>query len=125
MSASRRFLLGCSAVLLLLAAVMLWRARRPTPVVPNTSRSAAVHAAPPAVASVVPPVVETAPAAVTALPSAEIAATARMYAAHAPLRVPELADPDSTTNKQILQTMVAKALAQSAKPASGPAPTRP
>ena len=47
---------------------------------------------------------------------AEIAASARMYAAHASLRAPEVADPDSKTNQQILQTMVSKALAQ-------PAPT--
>lgn len=42
----------------------------------------------------------------------ETAATARMYAAHASLRTPEVADPDSKANKQILQTMVLKALAQ-------------
>jgi len=47
---------------------------------------------------------------------AELAATARMYAAHAPLRTPEVADPDSKTNKQILGTMVAKLLAQPATP---------
>jgi hypothetical protein len=39
-----------------------------------------------------------------------------MYAAHAPLRAPEVADPDSASNKQILRTMVAKALARSATP---------
>ncbi len=37
-------------------------------------------------------------------------ATRRMYAAHAPLRVPEVADPDSDTNRKILQTMVLKAI---------------
>ena len=36
--------------------------------------------------------------------------SARMYAAHAPLRTPEVADPDSATNKKIMQTMVLKAL---------------
>lgn len=36
--------------------------------------------------------------------------SARMYAAHAPLRAPEVADPDSATNKKIMQTMVLKAL---------------
>jgi hypothetical protein len=35
-----------------------------------------------------------------------------MYAAHAPLRAPEVADPDSTANRQVLQTMVTKALAR-------------
>jgi hypothetical protein len=46
-----------------------------------------------------------------------------MYMAHASLRTPEVADPDSTTNRQILQTMIAKALrAQAAaKPAALPA----
>jgi hypothetical protein len=52
----------------------------------------------------------------------EVAATIRMYLAHAPLRTPEVADPDSKANKQILQTMVLKALAQSARPSpSAPA----
>ena len=44
--------------------------------------------------------------------AAETAATARMYAAHASLRTPEVADPDSAANKKILQTMVLKALSQ-------------
>lgn len=43
----------------------------------------------------------------------EIAATARMYAAHAPLRTPEVADPDSPGNRRILQTMIGKALGPS------------
>jgi hypothetical protein len=34
-----------------------------------------------------------------------------MYLAHAPLREPEVADPDSETNRRILETMVTKALA--------------
>jgi len=49
-------------------------------------------------------------------PADELAATARMFAAHAPLRTPEVADPDSAANKAILQTMVFKALAQPAQP---------
>ena len=49
----------------------------------------------------------------------EVAANARMYGAHASLRTPEVANPDSKTNKRILQTMVLKALAQqSAAPAA-------
>ena len=44
----------------------------------------------------------------------EVAATRRMYAAHAPLRVPEVADPDSAANREILQTMVLKALGRKA-----------
>lgn len=42
----------------------------------------------------------------------EVAATRRMYASHAPLRAPELVDPDSNTNREILQTMVQKAMAR-------------
>lgn len=54
----------------------------------------------------------------------EIAGTARMYLAHAPLRVPEVADPDSASNHQILQTMVMKSLrrASAAPPAAQPKP---
>jgi len=40
----------------------------------------------------------------------ELHASARMYAAHAPLRAPEVADPDSPANRGILQAMVAKAI---------------
>lgn len=43
----------------------------------------------------------------------QVAATRRMYMAHAPLRTPEVADPDSAANRQILETMVAKALKRS------------
>jgi hypothetical protein len=48
--------------------------------------------------------------------TAEAIATAQMYAAHAPLRVPEVADPDSKTNREILQTMIRKAVAAPATP---------
>ncbi len=41
---------------------------------------------------------------------AEVAATQRMYMAHHSLRTSEEADPDSEANRQILQTMVQKAL---------------
>ena len=44
--------------------------------------------------------------------SDSILATQRMYLAHASLRTPEVADPDSVGNRQILQTMLAKALAR-------------
>ncbi len=55
--------------------------------------------------------------------AAEVAATVRMIAAHAPLRVREVADPDSASNKEILNTMVQKALARSkaVAPATSPA----
>ena len=44
--------------------------------------------------------------------SPEVTATRRMYGAHASLRSPELADPDSETNRRVLQTMVEKALSR-------------
>lgn len=43
----------------------------------------------------------------------EVQRTQQMYLAHAPLRTAEVADPDSATNRRILQTMVEKALARS------------
>lgn len=55
--------------------------------------------------------------------SANAAATERMIMAHASLRVPEIADPDSKSNREILGTMVAKALAEPMQPPPG-APTR-
>jgi hypothetical protein len=47
----------------------------------------------------------------------QVIGTRRMYIAHAPLRVPEVADPDSAGNRRILQTMVTKALSHPATPA--------
>jgi hypothetical protein len=51
---------------------------------------------------------------------AEVRATRAMYMAHAPLRDPAVADPDSEQNRQILQSMVTKALsrASQAQPAA-------
>lgn len=48
--------------------------------------------------------------------------TARMVAAHAPLRTAEVANPDSVANRQILETMVAKALAQAKQASTAPTP---
>lgn len=42
----------------------------------------------------------------------EVQATRRMYAAHAPLRTREVADPDSETNRAVVQTMLQKSLAR-------------
>lgn len=50
----------------------------------------------------------------------EVLATRRMYGAHAPLRTPEVADPDSEANRQILQTMVEKALQRTTEIAPAP-----
>jgi hypothetical protein len=52
--------------------------------------------------------------------SAEVRSTRAMYMAHAPLRAPAVADPDSEQNRQILQSMVTKALsrASQAQPAT-------
>jgi hypothetical protein len=49
--------------------------------------------------------------------------TQRMYLAHASLRMPEVADPDSSTNREVLQAMVQKALlrAHPGKPADAQA----
>lgn len=44
--------------------------------------------------------------------------TRRMIAAHAPLRTPAVADPDSVENKRILQAMVFKALERSSSDSS-------
>jgi hypothetical protein len=102
--------------LTLVAAAVWYFGQAHTAKPPAKAPPVAVKPAQPAV--VVSPVVETPPAAV-AKPLApqqaeEVAATARMYLAHAPLRTPEVADPNSPANKQILQTMVLKALAQPA-----------
>lgn len=54
----------------------------------------------------------------SAEPISEIARTRRMYGAHAPLRVSEVANPDSVANRMVLQSMVQKALARAqAEPA--------
>ena len=83
----------------------------PAPVAPATG--AAATAQPP----------ELAPAVPTAAPvTDEVAATERMYLAHAPLRTREVADPDSESNRRILQTMVGKALRQDSSPPTTVAP---
>lgn len=111
----------------LLAAVAAWLVLRdssgtleaPTveassPAKPPAELVVTTPASPPATApvpSVAVPIVE-------ADSRAESLATARMYAAHAPLREPTVANPDSAENREILRTMAFKALA-------GPAPTPP
>jgi hypothetical protein len=45
----------------------------------------------------------------------EVTGTRRMILAHAPLRDPRVANPDSVENRQVLQSMVAKALARADK----------
>ncbi|HET7535061.1 MAG TPA: hypothetical protein VFJ90_01305 [Candidatus Didemnitutus sp.] len=119
------------------------RTEKPEALVPLVTKPGAAPAVPaqaaPVAAAPVPqakPVAVTtssaAPASVTSSPApvasaaatpppeskAEELGTARMYAAHAALRVPEVADPDSKTNRQILQTMVSKALARQASQSS-------
>jgi len=72
----------------------------------------------PAVAVATPAPVVATPAAtqVTLAPAPgkpdEVAGTKRMYAAHAPLRTRSAVDPDSEQNRQVLQTMVTKALSR-------------
>ena len=72
---------------------------------------------PPAVAAPAPVAVTKEPLPLPVVPTVpidEVAATERMYLAHASLRAPEVADPDSEANRRILETMVTKALAPSA-----------
>ena len=91
------------------------RAAAPAPAAAPIFTLPAEPASPASVTPVAAAAAPVAPAPVDAkLASAEVAASARMYAAHASLREPEVADPDSQTNKKILSAMVAKALAQSA-----------
>ena len=97
----------------------------PTPVAPAVVLQVASirppAQAPVAVAPV--PVSEVAPAPAPVAALDEVASTERMYLAHASLRAPEVADPDSETNRRILQTMVTKALAQPvATPSASAAP---
>lgn len=58
------------------------------------------------------PVAASAPAQLTP----EEQATSRMIEAHAPLRVPAVADPDSKENRVVLQTMLHKALIRKEAP---------
>lgn len=101
----------------------------PKPSEPSTGSPAAISANPPPTSSPAqlaaneekpaPDNPSTASASVagsTSLPPESIA-TRRMYMAHASLRTPEVSNPDSETNRRILQTMVTKAL--------GRAPTSP
>jgi len=98
-------------------------AQQDSPPTPSATPPSVVQSSSPSVLQP-DPVAPTASAALTFTPPAhspeqqagEEAATARMYAAHAPLRTPEVADPDSRANKLILGTMVAKALLQPASP---------
>ncbi len=72
---------------------------------------------PPAASAPLPPAATAAPAPPAPQQAQEIAGTEHMYLAHASLRTPEVADPDSATNRQILQTMVGKALGTLPPPA--------
>jgi hypothetical protein len=68
-------------------------------------------------AAVAPAATEATPSAPTPDESAipEAVGTRRMYGAHAPLRTPAVANPDSEQNRRILQTMVTKALVRSSE----------
>jgi hypothetical protein len=112
----RTKLLLCGLMLVLTGAVYSLWPRRPAAPTPETLPAttpapAAVLTSPPA-----PPPAVAKPA--SPANPAVMAATERMYLAHASLRTPEVADPDSASNRQILQTMVEKALSSGA---SGPA----
>lgn len=112
----------CILVLAIALVLLVGLALRYFPTKRLTKQPAAVTASAPASPSI--PTIVSAPVAEKPVPApapvpenkVELIATARMYAAHASLRTPEVADPDSQSNKQILQTMVLKALAQSTPP---------
>ena len=99
---------ACAALL----AVGLWLLHRQQQ--PRLAPSQRPSVAPkPVVAAPVPavpePVVEVSPADAVQRANEEVA-TLRMYEAHAPLRTAAVANPDSPENREVLQTMVMKAL---------------
>ena len=104
----------CAGLVLALAgaAYSLWPRRPAAPIAVTPPPASAAVAAPPAVLT--PPPAPPPAVAKPASPAnpAAMAATERMYLAHASLRTPEVADPDSASNRQILDTMVLKALAR-------------
>jgi hypothetical protein len=114
---SRTKVLCAGLVLALAGAVYSLWPRRPTAPIAVTLPTAT----PAPIAVVTQPAVLTSPPApppAVAKPAppanpAVMAATERMYLAHASLRTPEVADPDSASNRQILNTMVEKALKRS------------
>ncbi len=124
MNSSKKIPVLAVAAALVAAAILCWWIGR--------SREAqAARSAPPEpiVAATPPPprpVVAAAPAPPAAPPApalapaqqARVEATQRMYLAHAPLRAPEVANPDSEANRRILQAMVMKTLRPA--PASPP-----
>lgn len=130
----RKKTIWLAVLLSLVAGLVLWLRERPTPQQAPRPTAAAAPAQPsPRPATVSPPVAATAPLAVPAPASvpvdsarsrAALKASERMYAAHAPLRTAEVANPDSTTNRRILQTMVEKALAEQSGPADAPSTTK-
>jgi hypothetical protein len=121
MTSRAKLLFFCLILAAIGAAYSLWSRRQPAPIAVSAP---AVPTAPPVVAAqstvTTPPVPPAAPA-----NPAAVAATERMYLAHASLRTPEVADPDSASNRQILQTMVTKALVRAASETAHPADTRP
>ena len=112
--ASRKSLAVITVSVVVVAAVWWYSGREsePGPTVrrPPPSTSAATTRRLPAPSNVVEPTAAPAPEAATPRSAVEMAGTERMVLAHAPLRTPEVADPDSAANRQILRTMVAKAL---------------
>jgi len=91
-------------------------AAAPLPVnrTPPPARVAAspVAVARPAPVSLQPPATPPPPAADATSTDREVIATRRMYLAHAPLRTPEVSDPDSAGNRKVLSSMIFKALSR-------------
>jgi hypothetical protein len=131
-TSQRAVSIAAGAALALAVGVAWWLARSPhaEPAGPARADTSEAAATPPAVAGASAD--EADPASTAAgsfLPepgdtSEQVAATRRMYTAHAPLREAEVADPDSAANREVLETMVRKAL-QRPNPADVTAPTQP
>jgi hypothetical protein len=129
MNSSKKIPVLAVAATLVVAAILYWwidRSRETR--TPTMERPQQTAATPPAVSSaaVAPVAAIEAPTPAPEVPAGlpvEVEATRRMYLAHAPLRTPQVANPDSESNRRILQTMVAKALSPS-RQAANPANAR-
>jgi hypothetical protein len=130
MNSSKKIPVLAVAATLVVVAILYWGIDRSREIrTPTMARPQQTVATPPLAvssAAVAPMAVREVPAPAPEAPAglpAEVEATRRMYLAHAPLRAPEVANPDSESNRRILQTMVAKAL-NPPKPAANPANAR-
>jgi hypothetical protein len=143
MSARTKTLAALGAIAVVIALVAVWRNTRTQPanaaavqaIAPAAAPLATTTSAPvdkplgilaPAPAQTSSPTLQASPQSTSTsvagasaqqppLPVSEVTATHQMIEAHAPLRTSEVADPDSATNRQVLQAMVTKALIRAEK----------